>query len=608
MLLALPFQFDEVLLQIRTEITSEDVKRGEGLREELLTRSKMHMKKLVDEGRIEFFEFFEERMKTVWQHFKKEPSQPKVTLLLAQGCPHLPFVKVLPGKGAGTMALLTISAPCQTVASWSFTWLAMHLQKAVTKLGFQEPIHLPQIHAAWLRASKEDSAVKEFPIERSSLMPGTKLERPFQIFVRQQAHEIFVAVQDFHYFRSEYNKAAFLAEIKSETLLAAEGNSEFTYFILSEHIAKTLAEGMQGIESLGISTPACFLVSLGFRKNLREGDGNSPDSTLQDAWYLPLLRELSTLEEFEPEPEWIMTKLNVWLGYRQIMEGIKHLAQRRLIRLVENAEKPLQTMELIVGDATLSQMSPTQYQHLMISEAEKSISETTQTRREINAVTFFIPEKIIPTITEKILAFARSVRKRSERLTFANQVYQLNFQLFPFTRIPDFEPPGKTSPLQPAHDTSAEWSNTVVRELVALPEFSADPLWIAEQLLFPISEKQAQQSLNTLIKSGFIKRDPTTGRHAQSASTVKTGAEVTGEAVIRHHKSMLTLAKLAAHYVSEARRFSVTATLRMSDDLASQIKGELQQIGYDIVAMSEKEARPDQVYQLNTQFFPFTKK
>jgi len=152
-----------------------------------------------------------------------------------------------------------------------------------------------------------------------------------------------------------------------------------------------------------------------------------------------------------------------------------------------------------------------------------------------------------------------------------------------------------------------EWYHPVIREFVGLKDFKGDSKWISENLLAPVTPDQIEKSLKLLQHIGYIKFDPVEGTYYQSSRQVRTPKEVKGLAVSRYHQQMIDQGKEAILGVKAKRRDISAVTICVSKEIAEEIKLEVQKFRDLILRKSEQSDSGEQIYQMNIQWFPFTK-
>jgi uncharacterized protein (TIGR02147 family) len=149
------------------------------------------------------------------------------------------------------------------------------------------------------------------------------------------------------------------------------------------------------------------------------------------------------------------------------------------------------------------------------------------------------------------------------------------------------------------------WYLPAIRELVLSPAFRDDPAWIAGTLRPAIKESEARQALDTLLELGLLERNAA-GQLTQKERVVSTGPETTGVHITNYHAEMMRRATLAMTSVPAAERDISSLTLCLGPDGLAALKGRIQALRRELLELSEREAEPSQVVQLNFQLFPLS--
>lgn len=151
----------------------------------------------------------------------------------------------------------------------------------------------------------------------------------------------------------------------------------------------------------------------------------------------------------------------------------------------------------------------------------------------------------------------------------------------------------------------ANWFYIPIREMVALPHFQENPRWIAEQLVPKIQTSEAKKALDDLIELGMLKRN-NDGRLTQTDSSVSTGDNITSTSVINFHQTMAKLGGESIKRIHHSQRDISSVTITLSRKNFDEMKKLVQNFRRELLALSEKDPAPDEVYQLNFHFFPLT--
>jgi uncharacterized protein (TIGR02147 family) len=152
----------------------------------------------------------------------------------------------------------------------------------------------------------------------------------------------------------------------------------------------------------------------------------------------------------------------------------------------------------------------------------------------------------------------------------------------------------------------SHWYIPVIREMVTRGDFNEDPRWIADQLLPPISAKQASESLDLLMELGFLIRDES-GALALAEVTLTTGHEVRSLGVGNYHRQMLIRAAESIELVEAPLRDLSAMTICIRPERITEFKERIHQLCEVLMEAGERDEEPECVYQLNIQFFPVNK-
>ncbi len=160
--------------------------------------------------------------------------------------------------------------------------------------------------------------------------------------------------------------------------------------------------------------------------------------------------------------------------------------------------------------------------------------------------------------------------------------------------------------IQDQLDFFSKWYHAVIFELVGVDHFRSDPEWIANQLSPPISEAEAEASLELLVRLKCIKFDQETKSYSKIIQDFNTEDEIPWEGVECYHKSMIDLAKSAIDCVPPKNREISNTTMTLSLQEFNLIKSEIRKFRKQINTYTGKESASDVVVAVNMQFFPLT--
>ena len=153
----------------------------------------------------------------------------------------------------------------------------------------------------------------------------------------------------------------------------------------------------------------------------------------------------------------------------------------------------------------------------------------------------------------------------------------------------------------------SDWKNPVIRELApAMP--GAKPLALAHACREKITAAEVSETLNFLVKAGLLQKDDA-GNYMQTEKSVTTGPmEVTPVAVRGMHRQMGEFALDAIEGVPQNERHFSGITLGVTHEAYDEIVQVIAECRKKVIAIATRDSAMDEVYRLNMQFFPLTKK
>jgi uncharacterized protein (TIGR02147 family) len=152
----------------------------------------------------------------------------------------------------------------------------------------------------------------------------------------------------------------------------------------------------------------------------------------------------------------------------------------------------------------------------------------------------------------------------------------------------------------------SRWYLPAIRELAARHDFRDDAHWIAEELIPPIKPLEAERALRTLIELGMLVRDEH-GQLRQETALVTTGAETHAVHVADFHRTMMARAADSLVRIDPSERDISALTLCVGEGTLARIKQRIAHFRRELLELSELEADPVRVVQVNFQLFPLSR-
>lgn len=148
-----------------------------------------------------------------------------------------------------------------------------------------------------------------------------------------------------------------------------------------------------------------------------------------------------------------------------------------------------------------------------------------------------------------------------------------------------------------------------IREMVVLKNFKEDFKWIARRCFPQISPAQVKEAIKVLLELGLLRRD-VEGKLAQTGDFIKTEDKNAQIMEAYHfHEAMIDKARQALGLLAQNERNFYALTLPLSKELFEEVVSDFYEFRDRVVGkIAAKKKDFDEVYQINFQFFPLTKK
>lgn len=188
-------------------------------------------------------------------------------------------------------------------------------------------------------------------------------------------------------------------------------------------------------ERIPIAREEIFSKLIQLRKEIRPNIVDEQQLDYFEQWYHPVLREVLQIEAVDKTPEGIQAALAFPLRLDEIKKGIELLEKLGLIRFDNASSKYTVDQKQIWTEDCYDSLALTRYHQKMIEIAKESLTRIKGQDRLIEAVTISVSEKAVSKLKEKIDAFLTEAMELENEQEDQKEVYQVNLQLFPFTKV-----------------------------------------------------------------------------------------------------------------------------------------------------------------------------
>lgn len=152
-----------------------------------------------------------------------------------------------------------------------------------------------------------------------------------------------------------------------------------------------------------------------------------------------------------------------------------------------------------------------------------------------------------------------------------------------------------------------DWHHAVVRELIALKDFKEDFAWIAKRLGSKISEAQAKESVELMLRLGLVQRDEH-GKLEQNEPLLTSTDEVPSQVIRGLHRTYLRKAMNSIFGVSMERRELSGLVLAVPNHRTRELKEEIKEFRKKLNRKYGLDKDGDEVYYVGLYLFPVTSK
>jgi len=150
-------------------------------------------------------------------------------------------------------------------------------------------------------------------------------------------------------------------------------------------------------------------------------------------WTLVPIRELVGIDGFRDDPHWIANQLVPAISITQARQSLKKLEKMGLVVRQEDGTLVQTEANISTGDE-VSYSAIAHFHKDMIQKGSEAIDRVAETDREISSVTVGVSKESATRIKKSIQKFRKQLMEIAAQDVRSNQVYQINFQLFPLTK------------------------------------------------------------------------------------------------------------------------------------------------------------------------------
>jgi uncharacterized protein (TIGR02147 family) len=149
-----------------------------------------------------------------------------------------------------------------------------------------------------------------------------------------------------------------------------------------------------------------------------------------------------------------------------------------------------------------------------------------------------------------------------------------------------------------------KWYNPVIREIAVAMDWKGDFSVLAKSVNPPIKVTEARESVNLLLRLGFLQKDDN-GRYTQSSSDITTGVEVSSLAVREINREYARLGMESLDRFPPNERDISSLIMAVPSNNLPELKQEIAEFRKRIVGLvSNEKEMGDTFYSLVVELYP----
>lgn len=251
--------------RVRVEITKAQAMESPEYPTDLLKRARLKMEAIHNEGKISFFDVFENKLANVWNALRKAENEPltlSVAFTLAAGSPELVGLTI--EKGPSEKSALTVSVSQDANRKlWTKEFIRATIIHKARELGVIDPLSMAQVQSCISRILSGDD-LKGYAIPLVKTLPTMDLAgKPYGILANKARCEIAVLIADLGELQQPKNLEVLNQSIIKtiDKLKAQLSGGHFRYH--RNDFLQCLSSAWKGPERVGIGMPMTVLAVTG---------------------------------------------------------------------------------------------------------------------------------------------------------------------------------------------------------------------------------------------------------------------------------------------------------------------------------------------------------
>ena len=154
-------------------------------------------------------------------------------------------------------------------------------------------------------------------------------------------------------------------------------------------------------------------------------------------WYHAAILELLRLDNASDQPEWISTHLYPNISPHKARESLELLKSLAYVAFDQARGRLYPTELTVTTGLDVQRLAIVSYHRQMIELAVQAMDAVPAEEREISAITLSVSADLQQQLIEELRALRRKYMDLANRETSADNILQVNMQLFPLSKLRD---------------------------------------------------------------------------------------------------------------------------------------------------------------------------
>lgn len=152
-----------------------------------------------------------------------------------------------------------------------------------------------------------------------------------------------------------------------------------------------------------------------------------------DKWWILTLREALALPDYKHSTKWLGRILQKEISPEEVKSALRILKEAGLIHREKGQWHSVDA--IIKTEQNVQSVKIARYHQQMIDLAKEALWNVPSEHREISGTTLRIPMEKIDEIKKRLYDLRQFLLRLAEQSEEADQIFQLNFQLFPLVKV-----------------------------------------------------------------------------------------------------------------------------------------------------------------------------